>query len=79
LHGRRLAGKHQRPTIGHVHRQVHQNVDLVLADHLRDVRMQLAHAITPSIGIGADALRVFVGLGHAGVAEDFKLPVVVMR
>ena len=47
LHGGGLAGEDQQAVAGHVQRQVHQDVDAVLADASGDLLVGQAHDVAP--------------------------------
>ena len=51
LNRRRLAGEDQQPIAGHVHGQVDEDVDPVLADELGDPVIVQAGDVPPDVGV----------------------------
>ncbi len=77
--GRRgFACKYPRPPIGHVHGEVHENVDTIRPYYVTErLIVQLAH-IAPYIGVTGDQARVVVRPLNTRVAEDLKRSMIVM-
>ena len=57
LNGRRLAGEDQETIPGHVHGQVDENVDPVLADEPGDLLVGKAGDVPPDVGVENGAAR----------------------
>ena len=54
-------------------RQVHEDVDAVLADQLGDLLVGEAHDVPPDVGQDRNRCGDVVGAEHVGVAEDLEL------
>ena len=48
----RLAGEDQQTVVGHVHGQIHENVDLVVTNQGSDFLVRSADDIPPDVGAG---------------------------
>ena len=73
LHGRRLAGEDQQAIVGHVHGQVDEDVDPVLADRCGHLLVVQSDDAPPAVGVAAQPLRDGIGTGDVGVAEDLEM------
>ena len=58
--------------------QVHQDVDVVLADPLGGLRVGEPDQRSPAVGIALEASRDRIGLRDVGVAEDLEAMMVVV-
>ena len=62
LDGGRFAGEDQKAVVGHVHRQIHQDVDLVLADGMRDLFIGQAQHVAPHVGMARQRSVIVSGM-----------------
>lgn len=68
----RLAGENTQPVRSRMPGQIHQDVDLVVADHVADVDVGQAADIAPSVGHRGEAFGRVVGSKDVAVADDVK-------
>src|SRR5271170_5009354 len=61
LNRRRLARKRKKTTVGHVHREIDEDVDTILAHRLRDLVIALSDGNAPRIGIRAESFSDAIG------------------
>ena len=77
LHRGGLAGEDQQAVVRHVHGEIDENVDPVLADHLGEPLVRQAHVRPPYVGGSPATLGDRVGNVLRGVAEDLEMPMIV--
>ena len=78
LHRGGLAGEDQQAVVGRVQRQVHQDVDPVLADLLGHLLVGEADDVAPAIGVLLKLAGHRIGTEHLGIADDLELPAIVL-
>ena len=59
--------------------QVHQNVDAVMADCVRNFFVAHRNRVAPDIHMAAKPMSDCIGRGHIAVAENFKTVAVMVR
>ena len=64
--------------MGHVQREIDQDVDLVLADDPGQILIGAQSDVSPQVGVGAEHFREHIGPGDAGITANFKSLVIVL-
>ena len=77
LNRRRLAGENQETIPGHVHRQVDENVDPVLADERGDLLVGKSGDAPPDVGERTEPCGDLVWTSNIGVAVNLEVLVIV--
>ena len=79
LHRGGFAGEDARPAVGHVHGQVHQDIDAVGADALAQRLVAEPRDIAPDVDQATDAPGERIGALDAGVGVHLDAGAVVVR
>ena len=79
LYGRRLAGEDQKTIPGHVHGQVDENVDPILAHQADDLIVGQAGDVAPDVGERTEARGGCVRTSNIGVAKNLEVLVIMCR
>ena len=61
-----------------MHRQIDQDVNLILADNLGNVIVEKSFDVPRNVGMGLQSLGHCVGVTDIRIAEDFKLLMIVL-
>ena len=78
LHRRRFHRKSAQAVPAHVQGEVHENVDPVVTDLLRELLVGKPGCVTPGIGMATKALAYLVRLRNIGITKNLELLSIMM-